>query len=47
VLTGVKRRLVAYDTFRLVLVFQRAGRIPVDVMVEEAPEETAEETGKD
>lgn len=40
-LTGVKRRLDAYDTFKLTLVFAKAGRVVVEVMVEENGEGTA------
>lgn len=36
VLTGVKRQLHAYDEFKMMLVFEKAGRMIVDVMVEEA-----------
>jgi periplasmic copper chaperone A len=36
VLRGVRARLDAYDTFKLTLVFEKAGRIVVDVLVEEA-----------
>ena len=36
VLTGVKKRLDAYDSFKLTLVFEKAGRVVVDVAVEEA-----------
>jgi periplasmic copper chaperone A len=43
VLTGVKKRLDAYDSFKLTLVFEKAGRMVVDVMVEEAE---VEETHK-
>jgi copper(I)-binding protein len=42
VLTGLKKRLNAYDTFRLTLVFEKAGRVPIDVMVEEMPEEESQ-----
>ena len=35
-LGGFKKRLSAYDTFKLTLVFEKAGRIEVEVMVEEA-----------
>ena len=35
-LTGLKQRLDAYDSFKLTLVFEKAGRMVVDVMVEEA-----------
>jgi len=35
-LTGVKRRLGAYDAFVMTLVFERAGKIEVEVAVEEA-----------
>jgi periplasmic copper chaperone A len=30
------KRLNAYDSFNLVLVFEKAGRVPIEVMVEEA-----------
>ncbi len=36
VLTGLKKALHAYEDFKLVLVFEKAGRMTVDVMVEEA-----------
>jgi len=36
VLTGVKRAFTAYDEFKMTLVFEKAGRMVVDVMVEEA-----------
>jgi hypothetical protein len=35
-LDGLKRGLGAYDRFPLVLVFERAGRMSIEVMVEEA-----------
>jgi periplasmic copper chaperone A len=35
-LSGIKKRLDAYDTFKLTLVFEKAGRMEVEVMVEEA-----------
>lgn len=35
-LSGVKRRLGAYDSFALTLVFETAGEVPVEVAVEEA-----------
>lgn len=35
VATGVKKPLNAYDTFKLTLVFEKAGRMVVEVMVEE------------
>ena len=38
-LTGVKKRLNAYDSFKLTLVFEKAGRVVVNVMVEEAETE--------
>lgn len=38
VLGGVTRKLGAYDTFPMTLVFERAGRIKVEVLVEERPE---------
>jgi copper(I)-binding protein len=36
VLTGMSKALHAYDDFKLTLVFEKAGRIVVDVVVEEA-----------
>jgi copper(I)-binding protein len=39
VLTGLKKRLDAYDSFKLTLVFEKAGRMVVDVAVEEAETE--------
>jgi copper(I)-binding protein len=39
VLTGLKNRLDAYDSFKLTLVFEKAGRMVVDVAVEEAATE--------
>ncbi len=39
VLTGVKNRLDAYDSFKLTLVFEKAGRMVVDVAIEEAATE--------
>ena len=35
-LSGVKKRLNAYDSFNLTLTFERAGQMVVEVMVEEA-----------
>lgn len=35
-LSGFKKRLVAYDTFNLTLQFEKAGRVEIEVMVEEA-----------
>ena len=35
-LSGVKKRLNAYDTFKLTLVFEKAGSMVVEVAVEEA-----------
>jgi periplasmic copper chaperone A len=35
VLVGLKKPLDAYDDFKMTLVFERAGRIAIDVMVEE------------
>ncbi len=35
-LSGFKKRLGAYDSFALTLVFEKAGRMVVEVMVEEA-----------
>ena len=40
-LTGMKKRLNAYESFKLVLVFEKAGRVTVDVAVEETEEEPA------
>jgi copper(I)-binding protein len=34
-LIGLKKRLHAYDDFKMTLVFEKAGRIAIDVMVEE------------
>lgn len=39
-LSGFKRQLTAYDTFQLTLVFERAGRIAIEVLVEERSEPT-------
>jgi copper(I)-binding protein len=39
VLTGVKKAFHAYDDFQLALIFEKAGRIVVDVVVEEAEPE--------
>lgn len=39
VLTGVRKALTAYDDFKMALEFERSGRVIVDVVVEEAPEE--------
>jgi copper(I)-binding protein len=39
VLTGVKGTFSAYDDFKMTLVFEKSGRMAVDVMVEEPPEE--------
>lgn len=36
VLTDLKKTLYAYDDFKMTLVFERAGPIAIDVMVEEA-----------
>jgi copper(I)-binding protein len=38
-LTGVKKAFNAYHDFKMTLVFEKAGRMVVDVMVEEAPAE--------
>ncbi len=38
-LKGFTKRLNAYDTFKLTLVFEKTGRMPIDVMVEEASED--------
>jgi len=35
-LSGLKKRLDAYDTFKLTLVFEKAGSMVVEVAVEEA-----------
>lgn len=35
-LSGFKKRLSAYDSFKLTLVFEKAGRMVVEVMVEES-----------
>ena len=35
-LTGVKKQLGAYDSFLMTLTFERAGKVEVEVMVEEA-----------
>jgi periplasmic copper chaperone A len=40
-LTGVKRQLSPYDAFVMTLVFERAGKIEVEVAVEEASKEPA------
>lgn len=37
-LIGLKKELTAYDTLPVTLVFQRAGRINIDVLVEETSE---------
>ena len=37
-LIGLKKGLTAYDTLPVTLVFQRAGRIKIDVLVEETSE---------
>ena len=34
-LTGVKKAFSAYDTFPMTLIFERAGRVEVEVLVEE------------
>ena len=39
VLTGVRKAFHAYDDFKMTLVFEKAGRIVVDVVVEEAEPE--------
>jgi periplasmic copper chaperone A len=36
VLTGLKKPLDAYDDFKMTLVFEKAGSVAIDVMVEEA-----------
>lgn len=35
-LVGLKRHLVEYDSFPMILLFEKAGRIPVDIEVDEA-----------
>jgi copper(I)-binding protein len=35
-LLGLRQKLREYDTFPLTLVFERAGRVEVEVLVEEA-----------
>jgi copper(I)-binding protein len=35
VLTGLKSPIYAYDDFKMTLVFENAGRVEIDVMVEE------------
>lgn len=40
VLGGVTRKLGAYDTFPMTLVFERAGRIKIEVLVEERTDPT-------
>jgi len=37
-LIGLKKSLTAYDTLPVTLIFQRAGRIKIDVLVEETSE---------
>jgi periplasmic copper chaperone A len=48
-LSGVKKPLGAYDSFHMTLTFQRAGKIEVEVVVEEAamlaPEKAASRPG--
>ena len=39
-LAGVKKALSAYDTFPMTLIFEKAGRIEVEVLVEEGAAET-------
>jgi periplasmic copper chaperone A len=34
-LVGLKKPLAAYDDFKMTLVFEKAGRVAIDVMVEE------------
>jgi copper(I)-binding protein len=41
VLSGLKKAFHAYDDFKLTLVFEKAGRVVVDVMVEEAEHDHA------
>jgi len=36
IMTGVKKAFSAYDDFKMTLVFEKSGRMVVDVMVEEA-----------
>jgi periplasmic copper chaperone A len=38
-LTGVKKAFHAYDDFKMTLVFEKAGRVVIDVVVEEAGED--------
>jgi copper(I)-binding protein len=45
VLIGLKKHLFAYDNFDLVLVFRNAGRVTIDVLVEEADTPTKQRTG--
>ena len=40
VLIGVSKDLIAYDTLPVELVFEKAGRIQIDVLVEETTEQT-------
>lgn len=40
-LTGVKRQLSPYDAFVMTLTFERAGKVEVEVAVEEAKAEPA------
>jgi copper(I)-binding protein len=40
VLTGLKKPLRAYDSFDLILVFEKAGQVKLDILVEEAAAET-------
>jgi copper(I)-binding protein len=37
-LVNVNKELTAYDSFKLTLVFQNAGKVDIDVLVEEGPE---------
>jgi periplasmic copper chaperone A len=41
VLTGLKKQLNAYDSFQMTLVFEKGGRMVVEVMVEEAEAESS------
>jgi len=38
ILTGVKKAFHAYDDFKMTLVFERAGRLVIDLLVEESLE---------
>jgi copper(I)-binding protein len=45
VLSGLKKPLRAYDNFDVVLVFEKAGPVTVEVLVEEATETGSVDTG--